>query len=86
MRQTNAIPALIFVVIAGLGLALAYAPYAASDYVASFAIMAASVVVTIVASSATEIANQWEGTIVLRLGRFLSMRSPRWPSFSGSLA
>ncbi|MDE2464875.1 MAG: slipin family protein [Alphaproteobacteria bacterium] len=76
MRQTNAIPALIFVVIISLGLALAYAPYTASDYVAVLGVITASIILAIIASSATKIANQWERTVVLRMGRFLSMRGP----------
>lgn len=76
MRSTNAIPSLIFVVIFGVGLSLAYSAYAAFDYSASLGIAAGSLVLAVIASSATKIANQWERTIVLRLGRFLSMKGP----------
>jgi regulator of protease activity HflC (stomatin/prohibitin superfamily) len=76
MRSPSAIPLLIFVVIFGVGLALAYSPYAATDYPTSIAIGAGSLVLAVIVSSATKIANQWERTIVLRLGRFLSMKGP----------
>ena len=76
MRTTNAIPSLIFVVIFGVGLSLAYSRYTASDYSASLGIAAGSLVLAIIAASATKVANQWERTIVLRLGRFLSMKGP----------
>jgi regulator of protease activity HflC (stomatin/prohibitin superfamily) len=76
MRTTNAIPSLIFIVIFGVGLSVAYSRFAASDYSASLGIAVGSFVLAIIASSATKIANQWERTIVLRLGRFLSMKGP----------
>ena len=73
MRRTNAIPSLIFIVILGVGLSLAYPFYVAMDYPTGLAIAVTSFVLV---SSATKIANQWERTIVLRLGRFLSMKGP----------
>jgi regulator of protease activity HflC (stomatin/prohibitin superfamily) len=76
MRTTNAIPSLIFIVIFGVGLSLAYPRFAASDYSASLGIAVASFILAVIASSATKIANQWERAIVLRLGRFLSMKGP----------
>ncbi len=76
MRQTNAIPSLIFVVILGVGLTIAYSLYVASGVAAGFAGGVASLVLAAIASAATKIANQWERTIVLRLGRFRSMKGP----------
>jgi regulator of protease activity HflC (stomatin/prohibitin superfamily) len=76
MRQTNAIPSLIFVVILGAGLTFAYLLYAASGVAAGLASGVASLVLAAIASAATKIANQWERTIVLRLGRFRSMKGP----------
>ena len=75
MRTTNAISSLIFIVIFGVGLGLSAALYAASAY-ASFGIAVLSFVLAVIAASATKIANQWERTIVLRLGKFLSMKGP----------
>jgi regulator of protease activity HflC (stomatin/prohibitin superfamily) len=76
MRATSAIPLLIFIVIFGVGLGLAYPRFAVSDYSGSLGIAAGSFVLAVLTSSATKIANQWERAIVLRLGRFRSMKGP----------
>jgi regulator of protease activity HflC (stomatin/prohibitin superfamily) len=76
MRTTSAIPSLIFIVIFGAGLSLAYFRFVAFEYPASMGIAVGSFVLATLASSATKIANQWERTIVLRLGRFRSMKGP----------
>jgi regulator of protease activity HflC (stomatin/prohibitin superfamily) len=76
MRRSSAIPPLIFVVIFGLGLGLALSVYAASNPYAGIAIAAGSVVLAAIVASSVKIANQWERAIVLRLGRFLSMKGP----------
>jgi regulator of protease activity HflC (stomatin/prohibitin superfamily) len=76
MRTTSAIPLLIFVVMFGVGLGFAYPRFVAFDYAASLSIAAGSFVLAAVASSATKIANQWERAIVLRLGRFRSIKGP----------
>ena len=75
MARTN-IPSLIFIVIFGVGLSLGYAFYEPAGYASSLAISSVSLVIAAIAAAATKIANQWERTIVLRLGRFLSMRGP----------
>jgi len=59
-----------------VGVSLAYPRFAAFDYFASLSIAAGSFVLAAIASSATKIANQWEKAIVLRLGRFRSMKGP----------
>jgi uncharacterized membrane protein YqiK len=76
MGRTNAISSLIFIVILGVGLSLAYVPYTVFHYSVSLGIVACSLLLAVIVSSATKIANQWERTIVLRLGRFLSMKGP----------
>jgi regulator of protease activity HflC (stomatin/prohibitin superfamily) len=76
MKNANAIPAFVFILIFGAGLGLAYAPYSAVDYPAGGAIIAVAFVLALFASSSVKIANQWERAIVLRLGRFLSMKGP----------
>lgn len=76
MRSSNAIPALVFVVIFGAGLGLAYSPHAGFDAAPSMTIIVLSLVIASVVSASIKIANQWERAIVLRLGRFLSMRGP----------
>lgn len=78
MRSTSSIPLLIFVVIFGLGLFLAFAGANAEDFAGGvrLTIAVAAFVLAALAASATKIADQWERVIVLRLGRFLSMRGP----------
>ena len=75
MRKANPLPGLIFVVILGIGLGLAYFEYVAS-VTASAAISFVALLVAFVASYAVKIADQWEKTIVLRLGRFRSLEGP----------
>jgi regulator of protease activity HflC (stomatin/prohibitin superfamily) len=75
MRKANPLPGLIFVVIFLIGLALAYAEYLASAP-ASVAIAVLAFLIATVASYAVKIADQWEKTVVLRLGRFRSLEGP----------
>jgi regulator of protease activity HflC (stomatin/prohibitin superfamily) len=76
MRKTNPLSGLIFVVILGVGLAFAYLEYAVSALAESASIAATAFVIAIVASYSIKIADQWEKTVVLRLGRFRSLEGP----------
>jgi regulator of protease activity HflC (stomatin/prohibitin superfamily) len=76
MRKPNALPGLIFVVILGIGLTVAWSAFAVQDYGASFFISVVSAVIAFVVSYAIKIANQWERVVVLRLGRFRSLEGP----------
>ena len=75
MRKANPLPGLIFVVIFLIGLAVAYAEYLVSAP-ASVAIAVLAFFIATVASYAVKIADQWEKTVVLRLGRFRSLEGP----------
>ncbi len=76
MRKGSALPGLIFVIVLGLGLAIAYGEYSQSTYGESLLIAAISVIVAAAVSYAIKIANQWERVVVLRLGRFRSLAGP----------
>ena len=76
MRKANSLSGLIFVVILGVGLALAYLEYAVSALAESASIAVAAFIIAIVASYSIKIADQWEKTVVLRLGRFRSLEGP----------
>ena len=76
MRKTNSLPGLIFVVILGVGLAFAYLEYAVSAFGESASIAVGAFVIAIIASYSIKIADQWEKTVVLRLGRFRSLEGP----------
>ncbi len=76
MRSVSALPALIFIVIFGAGLAIAYSVYSGFALGGSLVIAAGAFVLAIAASYAVKIANQWEKVVVLRLGRFRSLEGP----------
>ena len=75
MRKANPLPGLIFVVILLVGAGLAYFEYVVSAP-ASVAILVLAFILAIIVSYAIKIADQWEKTIVLRLGRFRSLEGP----------
>jgi regulator of protease activity HflC (stomatin/prohibitin superfamily) len=76
MRKANALPGLIFLVVLLIGLGVAYIDYAAAGYVSSVAIAIVFLLIATAVSYSIKIADQWEKTIVLRLGRFRSLEGP----------
>ena len=76
MKAYSAIPVLVFVVIAALGLGIGYAQYGLSTQVAGLSIAVGSLLLAWITAASTKIANQWERTIILRLGRFRAMKGP----------
>ena len=76
MKRNRSFPALIFVVVLGIGAALAYASHMASADIAAIANLAVSFVLACVISSAIQVADQWSKAVVLRLGKFRSLEGP----------
>ena len=76
MRKSNSLSVLIFLIIAGFGVALAYATYRAAGSAVSIAILCAAVVLAFIISSAIQVADQWSKAVVLRLGKFRSLEGP----------
>src|SRR5579863_9990135 len=76
MRQSNSLPALIFVVILGAGGAAAFGLYSASADVAAIFVLACAVIFAIIAASGVKVADQWSKAVVLRLGKFRSLEGP----------
>ena len=76
MKANRSFPALIFVVILGIGVALAYAMHSASADFAAIGILAVAVVLAYGVSSAIQVADQWSKAVVLRLGKFRSLEGP----------
>ena len=76
MRKPSSLPALIFVVIFGIGVAFAYSVLTVPNYRVSFFIAIVSAIIAFVVSCSVKIANQWERVVVLRLGRFRSLEGP----------
>ena len=63
--------------ILGVGLALAYGMYGtAAGRAGSVMIMVVAFLLALLVYSAIKVANQWERSVVLRLGRFQSLRGP----------
>ena len=76
MRPGNSFPALVFLVILGIGIGLAYALYSATASLQSIWIGVIAFIIAVIVSSAIQIASQWEKAVVLRLGHFRSLQGP----------
>jgi regulator of protease activity HflC (stomatin/prohibitin superfamily) len=74
--MTNALPLLVFFLIAAAGLGVASAAYGPAGYGASAAIAGAAVVGGAILSAAIKIADQWTRVVVLRLGRLHALKGP----------
>ncbi|MCX6334189.1 MAG: SPFH domain-containing protein, partial [Bacteroidia bacterium] len=76
MKTKSSFSVLIFFVIFAIGLALAYYSFGYKEGTGSIWIGAVSFLVALLVSSSIKIADQWEKAVVLRLGRFHSLRGP----------
>jgi regulator of protease activity HflC (stomatin/prohibitin superfamily) len=75
MKTKSSFSVLIFFVIFAIGIALAYSGYGVQPGRAIW-VGVISFLVALIVSSAIKIADQWEKAVVLRLGRFHSLRGP----------
>jgi regulator of protease activity HflC (stomatin/prohibitin superfamily) len=76
MKTTSSFSVLIFFVILALGLALAFLGFGFQPGSGAIGIGVISFLVALLVSSSIKIADQWEKAVVLRLGRFESLRGP----------
>jgi regulator of protease activity HflC (stomatin/prohibitin superfamily) len=76
MKTKSSFSVLIFFVILAIGIALAYASYDVQDSTGAIWIGVIFFLVALIVSSSIKIADQWEKAVVLRLGRFHSLRGP----------
>jgi regulator of protease activity HflC (stomatin/prohibitin superfamily) len=76
MKKNSAFPALVSIVILGVGAALAYAARRASADIQALWIVGGAVVLALIASAAIQVADQWSKAVVLRLGKFRSLEGP----------
>ena len=76
MRRNNSFATLVFVIVLGVGLWLAELAYSRSGVARGILIGVIALVVAVLVAASIKIANQWERTIVLRLGRFRSLEGP----------
>jgi regulator of protease activity HflC (stomatin/prohibitin superfamily) len=76
MKRNGSFQALIFIVVVAIGAAVAYASYSAATNLASIWIIACALVFAYILSSAIQVADQWSRAVVLRLGKFHTLRGP----------
>jgi len=76
MRKNSSFQVLVFIVILGVGAAIAYAMYRASPDLKGLWILGCAVVLASIISSAIQVADQWSKAVVLRLGKFRSLEGP----------
>jgi regulator of protease activity HflC (stomatin/prohibitin superfamily) len=76
MRSTSFFSVIIFVIIAGIGIALAYALKGTTGDAMGIVVGAGSFVIASLVSSSIKIADPWDKAVVLRLGKFQSLRGP----------
>ena len=76
MRRPSSLPGLIFVIIFGAGLIIAYSTLTSPAFGESLSIAVIAFIVAIVVSSSIKIADQWQKTVILRLGSFRALKGP----------
>jgi regulator of protease activity HflC (stomatin/prohibitin superfamily) len=76
MKTRSSFSVLIFFIIFAIGLAIAYSVYGFEQGSGALWVGAVSFIVALLVSAAIKIADQWEKAVVLRLGRFDSLRGP----------
>lgn len=76
MTKNRSFQGLIFILILGIGAALAYTSYRVSANSACIWIAVCAIVVAYIVSSAIQVADQWSRAVVLRLGNFHALRGP----------
>jgi regulator of protease activity HflC (stomatin/prohibitin superfamily) len=76
MKTKSSFSVLIFFVILAIGSGLAYINYDVQERTGAIWIASVTLLSALIVSSAIKIADQWEKAVVLRLGRFNSLRGP----------
>jgi regulator of protease activity HflC (stomatin/prohibitin superfamily) len=76
MKTRSSFSVLIFFVIVAIGLGIAYSGNSQLAGPGTLVIGVITFLIAIIISSAIKIADQWEKAVVLRLGRFQSLRGP----------
>lgn len=76
MRTNNTFPALVFLVILGVGAAGAYATSQGAPGSSAFWVIAGTILVGALVARSIRVADQWSKAVVLRLGKFRALRGP----------
>ncbi len=76
MKQNRSFAVLIFFVILGLGAAWIYARHGVASNLESLGIGIGAFLIAMLVASSIQVADQWSRAVILRLGRFHSLRGP----------
>ena len=76
MRTNSSFQTLLFVLIAGLGVASAYGLHQKGAELSAGAALILGILCATAVSSAIRVADQWSKAVVLRLGRFRALKGP----------
>ncbi len=76
MKTVNSLSVLVFLLILGIGLGIAFTLRGPSTQGLSLAVAMLAFLLASVVSSSLQVANQWDKAVVLRLGRFQALRGP----------
>jgi regulator of protease activity HflC (stomatin/prohibitin superfamily) len=76
MKNVGSVATLLFVVLAGIGFGLAFALSSDLSASASQIVLIIFLVLACIAAWSTKVANQWSRAVVLRLGKFQSLKGP----------
>ena len=76
MRKSSSFAAMVFIVIFGIGVAAAFIMYTVTGNMVGTWIGVIAFVVAFVVSLAIKVADQWDKAVILRLGKFRSLKGP----------
>ncbi len=76
MRKSNSFASLVFIVILGIGVGSAFVMYKNTASKDSIWIGVFAFVLAVLVSVAIKVADQWEKAVILRLGKFRSLKGP----------
>jgi len=76
MRNNSSFAALVFIVILAMGAALSYIIHRGSVYPITIPFTVGTFIIALLISSSIKVADQWNRAIILRLGKFYTLRGP----------
>jgi len=76
MKSVSSLPLLVFVVILGVGLGIAFVVRSIVPGWPSILISVLAFLLALIASSSLQVAAQWDKAVVLRMGRFQALQGP----------
>ena len=76
MRKSSSFASLIFMIIFGIGVGIAFVMYRTTPSQESIWVGIIAFVIALIVSLSIKVADQWEKAVVLRLGKFRSLKGP----------